>query len=150
LSFNRDSKSTYGEDYDVDDGDAYDSSDGDTLEEEFSVSQMDNQYFMPSSVNLVVTLGCMMLSSRIDFFNPTFVRIVRCVSVVSRSQSIDSSHLCFVCRLAFIIEVLIQVSISRGIVVGSSTLSISQAVIEATVHTLRSPNRQTNARHVKS
>jgi len=69
---------------------------------------------MPSSVQLYVTFGCMMMSNRIDFFNPTFVRLVRCVGAVyhfivhkfliqlylqvcfCRSNSYPGETLCFV------------------------------------------------------
>jgi hypothetical protein len=57
----------------------YDSSEDETLAQDNAGLQMDIQYFMPSSAQLYITVGCMMMSSRIDFFNPTFVRLVRYV-----------------------------------------------------------------------
>lgn len=57
----------------------YDSLDDDALEEERPGLGLDRQYFLPPSMQLYTTFGCMMISNRIDFFNPRFVRLVRYV-----------------------------------------------------------------------
>lgn len=126
----------YGDPYE-----AYDSSGDETLGQDNAGLHMDSQYFMPSSVQLYITVGCMMMSSRIDFFNPTFVRLVRCVRAVDESLSDKVSNSRLACRFAFIIQIMIQV---RNVVVDYPVLifmSISFSVIAAIVCPLRSPGR---------
>lgn len=74
--------SEYGDPYEQ-----YDSIDDDALEEESSGLCLDRQYFMPPSMQLYTTFGCMMISNRIDFFNPRFVRLVRYVRAFGGSWS---------------------------------------------------------------
>lgn len=63
--------------YFTDEYDEYESSDEDVAESEVDEVSKDIQYFMPSSLQLYATFGSMMLSRRVNFFDPTVVRLIR-------------------------------------------------------------------------
>ena len=51
--------------------------DDDSTHNNTDSADIDEPYFLPPSMQLYTTFACMLLSRRIDFFDPTVVRVVR-------------------------------------------------------------------------
>lgn len=60
----------YDEEYELEDFDEYDTDNMDKLD-------IDEPYFLPPSTQLYATFACMLLSRRLNFFDPSVVRVIR-------------------------------------------------------------------------